>query len=305
MIRALYWCVAAILLGVLALGFTGAWLEAGDSFAVIRGPVVLVSLAWLALGRWARWVGALPILAVLAAMVPVGWASIRPELPGGAPLSVYQKNMLYRIADLAELEADIRAQAPDMITLQEVTPGNRALLAAITDILPHQHHCAGSRVGGVAIATRWPVITGSRTCAKGLASMQVAAPDGPLWLASVHLHWPWPYGQRDQAARIMADIQALDGPRVIGGDFNMVPWSYTMREFQRQTGTNRAGRSRPTFPELGLPIDHVLVPKGRGAATELRPLAGSDHRGLLVRFASGPAEAAPDTPRISHQSSRP
>ena len=305
MIRVLYWCVAAVLLGVLALGFTGAWLEAGDSFAVIRAPVVLVTLAWLALGRWARWVGALPILAVLAAMGPVGWASIRPELPGATPLSVYQKNMLYRIDDLAELEADIRAQAPDMVTLQEVTPGNRALLGAIIDILPHQQYCSGSRVGGVAVASRWPVVTGSGTCAKGLAAMQVQAPDGPLWVTSVHLHWPWPYGQRGQAARIMSDIRALEGPRVIGGDFNMVPWSYTMREFQRQTDTKRAGRSRPTFPEFGLPIDHVLVPKGRGAATELRPLAGSDHRGLLVRFASDAAAATPDSKRISHQSSRP
>ncbi|WP_239479608.1 endonuclease/exonuclease/phosphatase family protein [Actibacterium sp. 188UL27-1] len=305
MIRAIYWCVAAVLLALLGLGFTGAWLEAGDSFAVIRGPVALVTLGWLAIGRCARWVGAMPILAVLAALIPVGWASVRPENTGSSPVTVYQKNMLYKIDGLDQLEADIRANAPDMLTLQEVTDGNRALLAALIDMLPYQHYCSGARVGGVAVASRWPVTPGSKTCAKGLAAMQVDAPDGPLWLASVHLHWPWPYGQRDQAARIMSDVAELAGLRVIGGDFNMVPWSYTLREFQRRTGTKRAGRSRPTFPEFALPIDHVLIPDGLGGATELRPLAGSDHRGLLVRFASGQAAARPDAARISRQSSRP
>ena len=34
---------------------------------------------------------------------------------------------------------------------------------------------------------------------------------------------------------------------------------------------------------LRLPVDHVLVPGGRGVSA-LRPLLGSDHFGVLLRF---------------------
>ncbi|MEL6519927.1 MAG: endonuclease/exonuclease/phosphatase family protein [Pseudomonadota bacterium] len=301
MIRVLYWCVAAVLLGLLAFGFTGRWLEAGDSLAVVRGPLALIALVWLAAGRWLTQVPWAMIAVVAATFVPVAWASVRPEASASAGLSLYQKNMLHRIGPLAKLEADIRNASPDVLTLQEVTDKNKALLAGLQDILPYQHFCPFKRVGGVAVASQWPVIAGTQMCEHGLAAMQVESPEGPVWLSSVHWHWPWPYGQRRQAERLAQTLEQKDGPHIVGGDFNIVPWSYTMRQFERRTGTERAGRSRPTFPEFSLPIDHVLVPKGWGGATTRRPLAGSDHYGLLVRFDSGKGSAS----RISRQSAQP
>ena len=56
------------------------------------------------------------------------------------------------------------------------------------------------------------------------------------------------------------------------------------------TGSERAGSVTYTLPMAGgwatLPIDHVLVPRGRGSTSALRlPLLGSDHHGVLAGFA--------------------
>ena len=55
-----------------------------------------------------------------------------------------------------------------------------------------------------------------------------------------------------------------------------------VRRVAEATGTRRAGPLRPSFYLKGLlpiTIDHVLVPEGAVAATAMRPLLGSDHRG--------------------------
>jgi endonuclease/exonuclease/phosphatase (EEP) superfamily protein YafD len=123
-------------------------------------------------------------------------------------------------------------------------------------------------------------------------------PDGPLWLVSLHLHWPFPYQQPDQVKWLLPILEALDDPVLIGGDFNMVPWSYTLKSVARATDTKLSGYAGGTF-ELSyvyqdndlatwmplLPIDHILVPaSGPAVSLERRPQLGSDHYGLLGEF---------------------
>ena len=67
-----------------------------------------------------------------------------------------------------------------------------------------------------------------------------------------------------ELARLTAQLNWLDGPSVVVGDFNMPPWSRPMRGLLGDTGF-RAIRGGPgTWPAstaapLRLPIDHVLV----------------------------------------------
>lgn len=285
--RVLYWCGAGIGYALLLGSFAGALHPLGDALAVFRTPMAVVGLAWLGLG-WA-WGLASPLwlLPVLASLLPAALAYLPGEATPPAGITIYQKNMSFRMADTNALEADIRAVAPDVLTLQEVTPANARMLARLADILPHSHICNFEAVGAVALASRWPMRPGQNRCAYGLAMMQVESPSGPLWLASMHLHWPYPYRQSAQHAQLLPELAALDGPVILGGDFNMVRESAVMRRTIHATGSHPGGRPRASFTLEGLlpiGIDHILIPAGQHGQSDLRPLLGSDHRGLVLRY---------------------
>jgi endonuclease/exonuclease/phosphatase (EEP) superfamily protein YafD len=269
-----------------AAGYLGGLHPAGDSFAVFRaqGAGLLVLMALGALLAGARRAGIAGIALAVFAAVPLVFGYWAEGVPG--PLRLYQKNMLFRNSDLPGLEADIRAADVAVLTLQEVSTPNLALLTALEDVLPHQMVCTFATVGGVAVATRLMPVPGQEICAPGLAAMQVEGPEGRLWLVSVHLHWPWPYGQAAQVADLVPVLAGLDGPVVMAGDFNMVRWAAALRAMAGAARVGPAGRVHGSYtgfaPWLLLPIDHVLA---RGGGTvETRPGLGSDHLGLLARI---------------------
>lgn len=279
------WLAVAGVTLCLAAGYLGRLHPAGDSFAVFRalGGIALVLLAGLGVLAGTPWL-AVPALAVAVLTGgPLAQAYLVPGAPGA--MTIYQKNMLYRNEDLAGLEADIRAVAPEVLTLQEVSDRNRALLGSLADVLPHQVFCAYENVGGVAIATRLAPVPGTELCAHGLAAVQVEGPEGRVWLVSVHLHWPWPFDQAAHLGRLLPVIEGLAGPVVIAGDFNMVRWTAALA-LVRAAGRVAAvgpviGSYAGITPHLQLPIDQVMAPGG--GSLEARPLLGSDHRGLLAR----------------------
>lgn len=280
--------VAAFLAALPLLGGYLGWLHPmGDSLAVFRaqGAALLALLALAAWGLGAVRAGLAGLALALLAGLPLAWAYLAPQAPG-ADLTLYQKNMLFRNSDLAGLAADIRAAAPDVLTLQEVSEANKPLMAGLSDILPHQLWCPFRAVGGPAIATRLQPVAGQEICAKGLAAMKVTGPKGPLWLVSVHLHWPWPYGQSAHVAELLPVLEEMEAPVVMAGDFNMVRWSDAMAAMRVVAGIMQAGPVRGTYtgfaPWLVLPIDHVLSPGG--GLIEARPGLGSDHLGLLARL---------------------
>jgi len=285
--------IALICLFVLVASHLGALHPLGDSLAVFRGVLAIVgAVAVLVLLLQRRW-----MLAVLGAGL-VLWSAYTVVMPRfefsaalDAPYALYQKNMSFRMPDTGPLAADILQQAPDFVTLEEVDRENIALLAALQPDYPAQAFCPFMNVGGVAVASRWPKVRGSDVClqGQGMVAMQVETPDGPLWLVALHLHWPFPHRQAEQVRQLETALKALEGPVVLGGDFNMVPWSHTMHAITAATRTRRIGAPKYTFPLFDglytLPIDHVLVnANARPAETWRRPQLGSDHYGVLARF---------------------
>ena len=115
--------------------------------------------------------------------------------------------------------------------------------------------------------------------------MQLRTPDGPVWLVSVHLHWPYPYRQPEQVELILPILERLEGPVIIGGDFNMVPWSNTMGRIEAAARAEVLGPMVTTYwlrDLVPLSIDHVLAPAG--GTVFARTWLGSDHAGLVARF---------------------
>lgn len=275
----------------LAAGYLG-WLHPlGDSLSVGRG---LAAAAVLVLAVFASFAGLrmAAFVSMLLAMLTGGQVLLAytwPGLPGSYTL--YQKNMLFRNADLSVLAKDIRDTHPTIVTLQEVLPENRAWMETLTDILPHQLLCPGGRVGGPAILTQLPVVKRTEVCGPGLAAMQVVGgtADNPerFWIVSVHLHWPWPYQQADHVQLLLPILDKFQGPAVMAGDFNMVRWANSVKRMSDILGVKAAGPMTGSYVGLSgllpLPIDHVFSTLGGRVAP--RPAAGSDHLGLLAEVA--------------------
>lgn len=277
--------------GATALSFAGVLHGVGDSFAVFRhwwsGGLAVCSL-----GLLYKSVRGLALVGIAAAGLSI--ATVASSYLGGSDApgqySIYQKNLLFHAFSPNRVIRDIRTLSPDFITLEEIQGENRALYWILAKEYGAGHRCAFTAVGDVAVVSRWPMIEGSGQCMgnQGAAAMQVETPDGPVWVVAVHLHWPYPHQQAQQVARLVEQMEFLESaPVVLGGDFNMVPWSHTMAQLQAVTGSKRAGPTLATFdlfrPRVRLPIDHILVPSGRGQL-ETRPLLGSDHSGLFLRF---------------------
>ncbi len=265
----------------------------GDSLAVFRHWwAVLVSLSSLLLLRGRLRLAGLGLLAGFLAGAPVlaGWFGGGGASGGEERYAFYQKNLLYNGTDRRGIIADIRATAPDFVSMQEISDANLEIYEALAEAYPTRLICSSRGAGRLAILSRYP-LSGEdpARCLKpgGVAAVRVATPDGPVWALALHLKWPFPRAQAEQVATMLPALRDLDAPVVLGGDFNMVPWSATMRRIEAATGSRRAGAlfftfRHPRFP-LWLPIDHLLVPGGRGRL-EIRPFLGSDHRGLLLRF---------------------
>ncbi|GHE86585.1 endonuclease/exonuclease/phosphatase [Aliiroseovarius zhejiangensis] len=283
-------------LAALGAGYLGRFHPAGDSVAVFRPQIalailLLAVLLWVARARrWAIVGGA----AALAAIGPIFWMSGALSASGGSGLSLYQKNMRFRVEDPGLLAADILARRPDFLTLQEISGANMVVFDPLEATYKARQFCPFATVGGVAVASRWPIVPGSGFCAEadGLAAMQVTTPRGPVWVVSIHLHWPWPKSQPAHIARLSPVLSRLanddsGAPLVIGGDFNMVPWSHAMARLTEISRTERIGPPHVTLTKMRgwmrVPIDHVLVSGGDGSVQRLERL-GSDHFGLFARF---------------------
>ena len=275
----------------LALSYTGRWFAPGDSLSVGRmhlvlGLFLLAGLMFAGRARiFAKWTAGLTLIAALQ----TGWVGFGPSGAAG-PIVVYQKNLLFLNSRHPEIIADIEASGADFVTLQEVAERNFPVLEGLRASYPHQHYCPFAGVGGVAILSRRPFVGGTPECGDkdGLAVAQVVVPGGPLWLAALHLHWPWPYGQARQVERVLPRLEALGGRVILGGDFNMQPWGSPVLRIAGAVGGHRLKGYWETFPRfrmiVPLIIDHVIVPEGATGTIERRPLAGSDHRGLLARI---------------------
>lgn len=273
---------------LLVAGYLGFLHPMGDSLAVGRGLAAgaVLILAVLASFAGLRMAAFVSMLLALLTGAQVTLAYTWPGLPGR--YSVYQKNILFRNADLAALEADIRAADPQVVLLQEVLPERQDFLDGLKDAYPHQLHCPGTAVGGEAILTRLTPVDGTMFCGPGLAAMQVIAgtDDKPdrFWLVSVHLHWPWPYRQSEQVELLLPILDKLQGPAVMAGDFNMVRWANSVTRLSEILGVRPAGPMEGSYIGITslfpLPIDHVFATEG--GRVSLRPALGSDHLGLLA-----------------------
>ena len=114
-------------------------------------------------------------------------------------------------------------------------------------------------------------------------------------IGSVHLRWPWPASGPKQITALKPFLETIGETAIMAGDFNSVPWSYSLGRFASYAvmrisaipGGTWLFKPLPTewAHWFGLPIDNVLSKdRVRIVDIQTRREVGSDHLPVLVRF---------------------
>ena len=300
LLRTTLWAGAICLAVAILAGHLG-WLHpALDAFSHLRiqliGTAVVACAVLIAARQWQAFI-ILGAVAVGSAALTLPWLLPREALRGPAYV-LMQQNLRFTNANVAAFLERVASVEPDVIALQEVSRRSSALIDAVRVDYPFEHRCRGvSAVGDVAILSRTPFSSDLRArCTPGLAIAAVQFDDGnAIAVGSLHLHWPWPFGQDRHVASLTRHVPAIATPGLLVGDFNAVPWSAaTARlaammhgEIVRGVGPTRRDPDFPQWaqPLWDIPIDQAVVTEFvEVLGTQAIPLEGSDHDTVVTRF---------------------
>ncbi len=208
--------------------------------------------------------------------------------------------------DVAGFARQIRSVSPDVVLLEEATPGQVATLVGDGALaaLRFRYEVRGLAPWGFAVASRFRlrvVGTSWRGGEPYLVRLVLSLPGGPLRLWMVHAASPalsvadW----RTELTGVAGLVRSLGSGRlVIAGDFNASwgnpPFAGIVARGLADAAAARGDPFAMTWPEgLVVPplvrIDHVLVGPGLSVpAISTGNGPGSDHRDLVATLAVAP-----------------
>jgi endonuclease/exonuclease/phosphatase (EEP) superfamily protein YafD len=293
-----------------ALSYKGVtyWLDLFTHLAPIWLAAGLAGLVlWLLAGR-PGWLspaaGALAVVASLIVMAPELIAASRPPppiSPGVERLRLLQFNLWKDNVDPAATIAYIRKVDADVVTFEETYDNMFDTPDRLADLYPYRAAHLPYNGYSVAILSKVPledVVT--MPVAPGVRARLHTRSGRPFELIAVHYRWPTALFQIIQSRRLSAEIAKLS-PRttIVVGDFNLTPWSFTLRRQDRRFGLQRRTRalwswpartpSGAPFPVPFLPIDQLYAGTDwRTVSVERGPRQGSDHYPVIVTLAYAP-----------------
>jgi endonuclease/exonuclease/phosphatase (EEP) superfamily protein YafD len=321
------------------LGDRTGWLELADDLEPwAYAPMPLVGIAGAALGSR----GLVVAGALAAATFGVRWghryarSSSRSTRPV-CDLTVMTYNVLAWKREGRDVAASIRAADPDVVGLQEIGPRGAAYLGrALADRLPYSYLTPSADSSGAAVLSRYPLRNRSafRVSDRGhwWQRMTIESPAGPITYLNIHTKIPYirttrrgfgplriPLGfhaqrRRREVQQLVETVSDVDGPLIVGGDFNMTErssdhrlLSTRLRDAYRAVGVGlghtfpRAGSFPRTFP-CPCPtvrLDYVWHSDHFEPAWAYRGDAGrSDHHPVVVglRWAEPAGQAVGGVP---------
>jgi len=285
MIRGLFCGLALCAALLLLLGFAGPWSRPADTLSILRPALAALCCILCVAPRQNLWKAVLACVGLLGLVT-----SFSHSLPQtqGEDIRIYSKNLLAGNTTTIPLVQDILSANVDAVFLQEVSDQNQNILTQLADQFPYQHLCNFSPWSRISIVSKHP-FTGPKHCSfhRALAAAQITLDDTPVWLVSAHIAWPWPKNTQASVAKALELLEGLQGPIVLAGDFNMMPWSHRIAQFRAASRTQLAGPVQPSY-HLGnvpLAIDMAMAPAG-GRLTR-RPKLGSDHHGIIADLSLG------------------
>ncbi len=195
--------------------------------------------------------------------------------------TLYQHNLFFH-NKAKNIHHIIQKHNPDILTVQELKKGHTSIKKL--KAYPHHQVCDFGAIGKVGVISQTKFLQKGCSSGKyrGVAWAQIKTKSGKkVTVASIHLHWPYPYNQAKQIDELIPFFKNLPKPIILAGDFNQVPWSHSTNRLANAIGGKVQNPYYITFqhPPLYLGIDHIIAPiplevikLGRG---------GSDHHALL------------------------
>ena len=190
-------------------------------------PLVAVGMLPVALGLRAWWAaglaGATLFLALPSGMPP---AASEP-LPSGRPLRVASVNALFVNPHPDALIAEVLAEKPDVVLVQEHTPAMHAALSS--EFSHHLDHADARSPFGLGLYSRFPIVRSDVIELQGLPWMRATLEVGglPVEVWNVHTMPPLDAGKHvrwlGQVATLAAQAERADGVLLVAGDFNLTP----------------------------------------------------------------------------------
>lgn len=285
---------AALTAAATLLGFAGAWWWVLDLCANFRVQYAvafaLCGAALAALRCWRIAASCAAGLAInLAVIAPIWLSSPARADPSATPVKVVSFNVNYHNERYQDVAAYLRAAAPDVAVLLEVTP---EWLAALEHSLPDYEVVAEPQrfAFGVAAFIRTGAGRGRVIDLGGVPALELQLDD----MSILGIHTMPPVSSetshlRDALLRAAGDwANRANRAAAIVGDFNATPWSHAFRDLlDRADFVNSQRGIEATWPRdlwpLSIPIDHCVHTR-RLTVTHraLGPHLGSDHRPLEV-----------------------
>jgi len=182
---------------------------------------------------------------------------------------------------------------PDIILLEEALKRGADVRRALSADYPYQVSCLTRMRCSTVILSRYrPKLVGGLAHGDPENRRAISAawavfdsPHGDILVIAVHMQRPWPLGDQEFARQMIAEM--LDRqPRpvrdlaIVGGDFNLTPWTWAMQRQDKMFGLVRLSRARPSWPASFpfLAIDHLYAGAGwRLGRITTGPRLGSDH----------------------------
>jgi endonuclease/exonuclease/phosphatase (EEP) superfamily protein YafD len=219
-------------------------------------------------------------------------------------------NLLYTNQRSSAIADDLLDRSFDVIVFTEYTAHHRALLDAhhLVDHYPYRIDREGPRALGLAIWSRLPLAANEPIpTINHSIDVTVDTLGGQLRVVGVHTPTPvYDFAEWEQdLVTIRGAARQPAGPTLVTGDFNATHWHPGFRGILEEgyddahaalgrglCSTWPIGKRVPPFALL----DHALIGGGLVAtAIEHFPVAGSDHRGVVVTV-SAARRAAPRRP---------
>ncbi|HEY6641670.1 endonuclease/exonuclease/phosphatase family protein [Povalibacter sp.] len=225
-----------------------------------------------------------------------GWPSQEAQAASGG-FRFVTFNRYYHNDRIAEVGAWLQESRADVVVLQELDSMLIVQkLAAVLPDYPHWHAGLNAE-SDVAIFSRWPIRSADLIeLSPGGAQVTKAVIDWngePITLIGVHLHWPLgPEVTRlrnSELHELGVLARATPGPLLIGGDFNITPWSPVFREALVDSGLSDCAHGQglvTSWPSIlgpvGIRIDHCLASDHwRVMNLSAGPALGSDHLAMI------------------------
>lgn len=230
--------------------------------------------------------------------------------PAGARFSIATFNAQFGNPQFASIDAWLREAKPDIVALQEMSPGLDALARHVRDLYPHQHAIevsprALNRTWGMGLWSKFPIVAqriidfDDERAGETIPWLEVTLDVHGRSARVVVVHAMVPrnaalHALRDESIAAFAERVRADDATILAGDFNASARSIVVRDAVDATGLRHASRgfsSRWTWRPFdakglawpALDLDHVLVGDAfRVVDWRVGPALGSDHRPAVV-----------------------